>query len=413
MDRVVVTGMGIISPIGNSVVEFWNNLTSGVCGIGPITKFDSSDYKLHVAAEVKGFDPLEYMEKTEAMRFDPYIKYAIAAAEQAVVDSGILPLSDPERIGVYFGSAIGGMETFMREHEKLLKKGPRRVSPFFVPMMIANMASGLIAIRYGCRGFAMPSVTACATGANAIGEAWEKIRSGSVDVVIAGGSEAAITQIAVAGFVNMKALSLSEDPNAASVPFDLRRGGFVMGEGAGALVLERYDHAIQRGANIYAEICGYGVTCDSYHLTSPRPDGEESGRAMERALRQADWTDEDRVYINAHGTSTSLGDIAETRAIKKVFGEEKAAKTLISSTKSMTGHMLGAAGAAEAIVSILALQNSLIPPTIHLQELDPECDLDYVPIKARTAKISLALSNSFGFGGHNVSLAIRKYDQEK
>ncbi|MDO5581355.1 MAG: beta-ketoacyl-ACP synthase II [Planctomycetia bacterium] len=408
MDRVVVTGMGIISPIGNTVVEFWNNLIAGKCGVGPITKFDTTDYKVRVAAEVKDFDPLNYMDKTEAMRYDPYIKFALAAAEQAVSDSGILPLSDPERTAVYFGSAIGGMDTFMREHEKLLKNGPRRVSPFFIPMMIANMASGLIAIRYNCRGFAMPSVTACATGASAIGEAWEKIRSGSADVVIAGGSEAAITRCAVAGFINMKALSLSEDPDAASIPFDSRRDGFVMGEGAGALVLERYEHAMERNAKIYAEICGYGATCDAYHLATPRPDGQESARAMKLALRQAGWTKEDRVYINAHGTSTPLGDIAETLAVKEAFGEE-AAKVEISSTKSMTGHMLGAAGAAEAIASILALRNSLIPPTIHLQNPDPACDLDYVPLEPRKSDITLALSNSFGFGGHNVSLAMRNF----
>lgn len=412
MKRVVVTGIGIVSPLGNTVEEFEKHLYAGACGIGPITRFDTTDYKVKVAAEVKDFDALEYISKSEEGRYDLYIKFAIAAVEQAVRDGNLLPLADGSRTGVSFGSAIGGMDTFMREHSKLLKSGPRRVSPFFVPMMIANMASGLIAIRYDCRGCVMPSVTACATGASAIGEAYEKIRFGQLDVVIAGGSEAAINGCSTAGFTNMKALSTSEDPLAASIPFDKRRNGFVMGEGAGAIILESYEHAVSRGAKIYAELCGYGSTCDAYHIASPRPDGQESARAMSMALEQAAWTKDDVVYINAHGTATPLGDIAETLAIKKALGEETASSALVSSTKSMTGHMLGAAGAVEAIVCIMTLRNGLVPPTINLLEQDPQCDLDYVPLTAREAGVTLALSNSFGFGGHNVSLALRNIRSE-
>ncbi len=407
MNRVVVTGLGVISPLGNSVEEYHKNMYAGICGVRPITRFDTTDYKVKVAAEVTNFDPSLYISKAEESRYDLYIKFAIAAAEQAVQDSNILPLADGSRTGVSFGSAIGGMDTFMREHGKLLKSGPRRVSPFFVPMMIANMASGLIAIRYDCRGCVMPSVTACATGASAIGEAYEKIRYGQLDVVIAGGSEAAINECSVAGFTNMKALSTSEDPCAASIPFDKRRNGFVMGEGAGALVLESYEHAVARGAKIYAELCGYGSTCDAYHIACPRPDGQESARAMSMALEQASWSKTDVVYVNAHGTATPLGDIAETLAIKKALGEEGAASALVSSTKSMTGHMLGAAGAIEAIACIKTLREGLVPPTINLLEKDPQCDLDYVPTTARKAAVTLAVSNSFGFGGHNVSLAMR------
>lgn len=407
INRVVITGIGVISPVGNSVPEFWKNLLGGVCGVGPITKFDTSNFKVTLAAEVKDFDPLNYMTKSEATRSDPYIRFALAAAQQAVEESGILSDIDPERFGVYFGSAIGGIETFMREHLKLINSGPRRVSPFFIPMLIANMASGLIAIRYDCRGFAMPSVTACATGASAIGEACEKIRLGAADAVIAGGSEAAINECALAGFINMKAVSLSSDPDAGSLPFDKRRGGFVMGEGAASLLLENYDHAVRRGAKIYAEVCGYGSTCDAYHMATPRPDGRESARAMREALRQASWERGESVYVNAHGTGTALGDIAETLALHQIF-EEDASRIAVSSTKSMTGHLLGAAGAAEAIICALALRDGIIPPTIHLLEKDPECDLDYVPANARKADLSLALSNSFGFGGHNVSLALRK-----
>ncbi|MDO5553401.1 MAG: beta-ketoacyl-ACP synthase II [Planctomycetia bacterium] len=407
MKRVVVTGIGIISPLGNIVSEFWQNVTHGVCGIAEITKFEARNLKARLAAEVRDFDPLQYMSKVESVRYDPYIKFALAASQQAVEDSGVLGSVSEDRLGVYFGSAMGGFETFAREHGKFLNSGGKRVSPFFVPMMIANMASGLIAERYGCRGFAMPSVTACATGASAIGEACEKIKLGWADAVIAGGSEAAIDEFSLSGFINMKALSTSEDAAGASLPFDLRRNGFVMGEGAAALLLEDYDHAAKRGAKMYGEVCGYGVSCDAYHMASPRPDGEEGARAMAKALRDANWERDEHVYINAHGTGTPSGDIAETRAIRKALANETG-RVVVSSTKSMTGHMLGAAGAAEAIVSLLALRDGIIPPTINLREQDPECDLDCTPLLAREVAITLAISNSFGFGGHNVSLALRK-----
>ena len=408
MKRVVITGMGIISPVGSSLNEFWGHLINGDSGIAPVTRFDPKNHKIRLAAEVKNFDPLIYMEKSESARFDPYIQYALGAVAQAVTDSGAFPVSDPLRYGVYFGSALGGMETFIREHGRLQAHGPRRVSPFFVPMMISNMASGLIAIRYNCRGIVMPSVTACATGATAIGEAYEKIRYGFADVMIAGGADAAINECSVAGFTNMKALSTSEDVCQASLPFDKRRNGFVLGEGAAAVILEEYEHALRRNARIYAEIKGYGVSCDAYHIASPRPDGSVSAVAIQEAVRQANKGEDDTVYVNAHGTGTHAGDIAEVHALEQVFGSE-AGRCLISSTKSMTGHMLGAAGAAEAIVCVQALREGLIPPTINLLEPDPECgtDFDFVPLKTRNARITLAVSNSFGFGGHNVSLALR------
>ena len=407
--RVVVTGMGVISPIGNDVKTFWDSLLAGKCGIAPIAKFDTEKFKVKNAAEVKDFDPLQYMDKNDAAHADPYTQFAVAAAAQAVEDSGVIGTLEPERIGVYFGSGIGGIQTFITEHKKLMEKGPRRVSPFFIPMMIANMAAGTIAIRYNCKNAAMPSVTACASGNNAIGEGLRAIRHGYADAVIAGGSEAAITEIAVAGFTTMQALSTQEDPALASLPFDARRKGFVMGEGAGCLVLEEYEHAKSRGAHIYAELCGYGATCDAYHMTAPDPNAEGGARAIANAYAEAKGTENDRIYINAHGTGTHMNDLAETKAIKDVFGEQRAkSQILISSTKSMTGHMLGAAGAVEAIASVLALTNGIIPPTIGLTEPDAECDLDYVPLTPRKAEIDLALSNSLGFGGHNACIAFRK-----
>lgn len=409
MNRVVVTGIGIISPVGNDIDTFWGNLKDGKLGIAPITKFDTEEYKAKLAAEVKEFDPGLYMDKPDIKHSDVYTQYAMASAVQAVNDSGVIGTVEPERIGVYYGSGIGGIQTFMTEHSKLLDKGPRRVSPFFIPSMIANIAASMIAIRFGCKGAAMPSVTACASANNAMGEALRAIRHGYADVIISGGSEAAITSISLAGFANMQALSAADDPSAASLPFDARRSGFVMGEGAGALVLEEYEHAKARGAKIYAELCGYGSTCDAYHITAPHPEAEGGARAIKDALKEACGTDSDKVYINAHGTGTPMNDAAETIAIKKVFGE-RAGEVLISSTKSMTGHMLGAAGAAEAIASILALNEGIIPPTIGLHEPDPECDLDYVPNTARKSEINLALSNSLGFGGHNACLAFRKVD---
>ena len=406
--RVVVTGLGVISPVGNTVDECWNNLISGVHGIGPITYFDTTNYKAKLAAQVKDFDPKAYMEKSETLRSDRYAQFAMGAACQAVEESGVIGTLPPDRVAVYFGSGIGGLQTLSTEQDKLRNRGPHRVSPFCIPMMIGNMAAGMIAIRYNCQGAAMPAVTACASGSNAIGEAVRAIRHGYADAVITGGAEASITEIGVAGFVNMQALSTSEDPEAASLPFDSRRTGFVIGEGAAALVLEEYEHALTRGAKIYGEVCGYGSTCDAYHITAPRPDAAGGARAMVQALNEAGYTGAESLYINAHGTGTPLNDSGETLAIKKALGEDAARKALISSTKSMTGHMLGAAGAIEAIACLKALETGIIPPTIHLDCPDPQCDLNYVPNQAVHADIDLALSNSLGFGGHNATLAFRK-----
>ena len=409
MRRVVITGMGCVTPIGNDVPTFWESLKNGKCGIGPITHFDTTDYKAKVAGEVKGFDPLQYMEKSEIRKFDVFCWYAMAAATQAVEESGIKDTLPPQRIGTYFGSGIGGMGTFAEEQKVLMEKGPRRVSPFFVPGMIINMAGGLIAIKYNFQGASIPIVTACATGNNAIGEAYRAIKHGYLDAVLTGGAEAAIIPLGVAGFSNMKALSTTEDPAAACVPFDARRNGFVMGEGAGALVLEEYEHAVARGAKIYGELCGYGVSCDAHHITAPHPEGLGGAAALTMALEEAGGCEDfSKLYINAHGTSTPLNDSGETKAIKKALGEETARKCMVSSTKSMTGHMLGAAGAVEAIASVLAVKEGIVPPTIGYQEPDPECDLDYVPNAAREAQVDLALSASLGFGGHNAYLAFRR-----
>ena len=406
--RVVVTGMGCVTPLGNDLPTTWRNLVDGKNGIGPITKFDTTDFKAKLAAEVRDFDPKLYMEKPQILHSDLYAQLAMAAAVQAMEDSGIAGTMPGERMGVYIGTGIGGIQTFEAEHSKLLNKGPRRVSAYFIPMMIANIASSMIAIRYGCMGPAMPAVTACASGSNAIGEALRVVRHGYADAMICGGAEATVTPLAAAGFCNMQALSTSEDPDAASLPFDARRGGFVMGEGSGVLILEEYEHAKARGAKIYGEICGYGSTNDAYHITAPHPEGVGGARAMADALREAGYTGSELVYVNAHGTGTHLNDAIETMALKKAFGEELARKLLISSTKSMTGHMLGAAGAVEAIVSLKALEDGVVPPTINLREADPACDLDYVPGTARTAPVTLALSNSLGFGGHNACLTFRK-----
>ena len=406
--RVVVTGMGCVTPLGNDLPTTWRNLVDGKNCIGPITKFDTTDFKAKLAAEVRDFDPKLYMEKPQILHSDLYAQLAMAAAVQAMEDSGIAGTMPGERMGVYIGTGIGGIQTFEAEHSKLLNKGPRRVSAYFIPMMIANIASSMIAIRYGCMGPAMPAVTACASGSNAIGEALRVVRHGYADAMICGGAEATVTPLAAAGFCNMQALSTSEDPDAASLPFDARRGGFVMGEGSGVLILEEYEHAKARGAKIYGEICGYGSTNDAYHITAPHPDGVGGAKAMADALREAGYTGDELVYVNAHGTGTHLNDAIETMALKKAFGEELARKLLISSTKSMTGHMLGAAGAVEAIVSLKALEDGVVPPTINLREADPACDLDYVPGTARTAPVTLALSNSLGFGGHNACLTFRK-----
>ena len=408
MKRVAITGAGVISPVGSGAEAFFENLTKGVCGIGPITRFDTEGYKARLAAEVKGFDPeAAGIDRAQVKRTDLFAQYAIAAAIQAVADSGIEGHVAPERFGVYVGSGIGGMQTFVTETEKLLNRGPGRVSPFYVPMMIGNMAAGNIAIRFGAQGPCLPVVTACATSSHAIGEAFRAIRFGYADAIIAGGAEATILPLAVAGFSNMKALSESDDPNAASLPFDARRGGFVMGEGSGIVVLEEYEHAVNRGAKIYAELCGYGNTCDASHITAPQPEGIGAANAIRLALDEAGWRGE-RLYINAHGTGTPMNDKVETLAIKKALGEEAARAALISSTKSMTGHMLGAAGAVEAIACAMALRNGVVPPTIHLQQPDPDCDLNYVPNEAVNADIQMALSSSLGFGGHNAVIAMRK-----
>lgn len=406
--RVVVTGLGAITPVGKTVEQTWEALKSGTNGIAPITLFDTENYKAKLGAEVKDFNPLDYMEKSESLRTDRYTQFALVAAEQAVKESGVVGTVAPERMAVYIGVGIGGIRTFEIEHTKLMERGPRRVSSLFVPMMIPNMAAGMIAIQYDCRGPAMPAVTACASGSNAIGEAMRLIRHGYADAVITGGSEAAICASSIAGFVNMQALSTAEDPDAASLPFDKRRAGFVIGEGAVSLVLEEYEHAVARGAKIYGEVCGYGSTCDANHITAPHPEARGGTQAMLDAMREAGYTEGDRVYINAHGTGTPMNDKVETLAIKKALGEDAARRAYISSTKSMTGHMLGAAGAVEALACLLALKEGILPPTIHLQEPDPECDLNYIPGTAIRQQVDLALSNSLGFGGHNACLAFRK-----
>ena len=406
--RVVVTGLGVVSPVGSDIKTCWNNLTAGYNGIGPITCFDTTNYKAKLGAQVKGFEPLDYMDKSETMRSDKYAQYALGAAVQAVEESGVIGTLPPDRVAVYFGSGIGGLNTVSTEIGKLENRGPHRVSPLCVPMMIANMAAGMIAIRYNCQGAALPAVTACASGSNAIGEALRVIRHGYAAAVITGGAEASIVPVGIAGFINMKALSVSEDPDAASLPFDARRGGFVIGEGAAALVLEEYEHAKTRGARSYGEVCGYGSTCDAYHITAPHPEAEGGARAMKQALEEAGYNGTESIYVNAHGTGTPLNDVGETLAIKKALGEEQAKKALISSTKSMTGHMLGAAGAMEAIVCLKVLETGMVPPTINLWEPDPQCDLNYVPNTAVEAKIDLCVSNSLGFGGHNACLAFRK-----
>lgn len=406
MKRAVITGMGIVSPLGNSISAFWNALRIGTNGIAPITRFDTERFKVKLAAEVRDFDPSDWMSKSEIAHSDLFTQFAIAAACQAVEESGVLDSVAPERIGVYMGSGIGGIATFMAEHRKLMES-PRRVSPYFIPMMIPNMAAAMIAMRFHCHGAALPAVSACASGSNAIGEALRVIRHGYADVMIAGGCEATVNELAAAGFSSMQALSFSDSPNQASLPFDRKRKGFVMGEGAGALIVEEYEHAVARGAHIYAELCGYGSTCDASHMTAPDPDGTYAAAAIRQAWNEAGLQGES-VYVNAHGTGTVLNDKIETLAIKRALGEETARRLHISSTKSMTGHMLGAAGAAEAIACVMALNHDIVPPTINLTEPDPACDLDYTPGTARNVPLDAAISNSLGFGGHNACLAFRK-----
>lgn len=412
--RVVVTGMGVISPIGNNIEEFKKALFAGKCGISALELPESDDNKgiaVSVGGQVKDFHPEEFgLSNTDIRRSDRYTLFALAAAEQAMQSSGLKPGEniDEEMLGVYIGSGIGGLETFVNQTKNMTENGAKMVSPLFIPMMIANIGGANVAIRYGAKGPCLTTVSACATGTNAIGEAFYAVQRGDADAIIAGGAEAAINPLAVGGFQNARALSRATDPLAACLPFDARRGGFVMAEGAGILILEEYEHAKQRGAHIIAEICGYGNTCDAHHVTAPDPEAKPAARAMKRALEQAGYHSGEQLYINAHGTGTHMNDLSETNAIKLALGEEDARKAMISSTKSMTGHMIGAAGAVEAIICALALEEETVPPTIGLTEPDPECDLDYTPLTARKAQIDIALSNSLGFGGHNASIALRK-----
>ncbi|WP_368654559.1 beta-ketoacyl-ACP synthase II [Ornithinibacillus sp. 4-3] len=407
--RVVVTGLGVISPLGNEVNEFWDNIAAGNSGIDYITRVDREQFPVKVAAEVKEFKAEEYMDKKEAKRMDLFTQYAVAAAKIAVEDAKLtIDESNAERVGVWVGSGIGGMGTYEEQHKKFLEKGYRRVSPFFVPMLIPDMAAGQISIQLGAKGINTCTVTACATGANSIGDAFKAVARGDVDYIIAGGAEAPLTELAFAGFSAMKALSFNDDPKTASRPFDKNRDGFVMGEGAGILVLETLDSALERGAHIYAEIVGYGSTGDAHHITAPAEGGEGAARAMKQAVKDAGIAVEDVDYINAHGTSTGLNDKYETQAIKTVFGDH-AYNVAISSTKSMTGHLLGAAGGVESVIAIKSIEKGIIPPTINYETPDEECDLDYVPNEARNQDVNVVLSNSLGFGGHNVSLIYKKY----
>ena len=411
--RVVITGMGAVSPIGNTAEEMWQSAREGRCGIGPITHFDTTNHKVKLAGEVKDLDFTPNLDKKELRRMDLFSQYAMAAAIQAWRDSSLdYEKIDPTRFGVDISSGIGGINTIETEYERGRAKGFDRVSPFFVPMDISNLAAGNVAIKLGAKGMCTCVVTACAGGSNAIGDAFRMIRDGYQELMLAGGSEAAITKLAIGGFTSMKALCESDDPTRASIPFDAERSGFVMGEGAGVLMLEEYEHARARGAKIYAEIVGYGATCDAYHITSPAPGGEGGARAMVEAVKDAGIQPEDIDYINAHGTSTSLNDKFETAAVKAAFGDY-AYKLAMSSTKSMTGHLLGAAGAIEAIITARALQDGFIPATINYRTPDPECDLDIVPNEGRKAELRYAMSNSLGFGGHNASLVLKKYEEEK
>ena len=408
--RVVVTGMGAITPIGNNVDDFFQSTKEGKCGIDYIRKFDTEDYKAKVAAHVKDFEPKDYMEHKESRRMDRFSQFAVAAAKEAFEDSGInIDKIDKDRFGVIVSSGVGGLENIEKESNTLASRGPRRVNPLFVPMIITNMAAGNIAIQFGAKGICTNIVTACASGSHSIGEAFRNIKHGYVDVLFAGGAEATITPLGIAGFTALTALSSSEDPMRASIPFDKERDGFVMGEGAGILILEEYEHAINRGAKIYAEIVGYGATGDAYHITSPSPDGEGAARAMKLAMEEAKIGPKEISYINAHGTGTELNDKYETKSIKIAMGDE-AYKTPVSSTKSMIGHLLGAAGAVEAVVCIKAIEEGFIPATIGLKLADEECDLDYVPNQGRKGTLSYVMSNSLGFGGHNAALIFKKLE---
>ena len=409
--RVVVTGLGAISPVGNDVATTWQALVEGRSGAAPITHFDTSTFPVRFACEVKGFDPLTYMERKEARRADVYTQFAVGAAVQAMTDAGLADGTgyDPDRTGVIVGSGIGGLKSFEEQHDVFRERGASKISPFFIPMFIADIAAGIVSMRFNCRGPNYATVSACATSAHAIGDAFRTIQYGDADVMLCGGAEATVTPMAIGGFANMKALSeRNESPETASRPFDATRDGFVMGEGSAVLVLEELEHARRRGAHIHAEIVGYGATGDAYHLTAPAPDGEGAQRAMRRALADAGLGPADVQYVNAHGTSTPANDLNETKAIKAVFGEH-AAGLSVSSTKSCTGHMLGAAGSLEFVASALVVQNGIIPPTINYSEPDPDCDLNYTPNVAVKRDVDAVLSNSFGFGGHNVTLAVRRF----
>ncbi len=417
MKRVVVTGIGAVTPIGNDIGTFYEGLREGRNGVGYITRFDTEEFKVKIAAEVKDFDPLQYIEKNQVRKMDLYTQYAVAAAAQAVEHSGLKAGEniDSARFGVYMGSGIGGMTTFINEAYKLKDNGPRKVSPFFVPMMIANMAAGTVAIRYAAKGPCLPVVTACATGTHSVGEAFHAIRHGYADAIICGGAEATLNPLSIAGFTNCMALSNKNDIDRSSIPFDKERDGFVMGEGAGVLILEEYEHAVKRGVKILAEVTGYGNTCDAYHMTAPDPESVAATAAIKIACEEggildaagAVSCDASAVYINAHGTSTPLNDKSETAAIKKVFGKD-AYSLKISSTKSMTGHMLGAAGGVEAVICVLALDNDFIPPTINYSVPDEECDLDYTVNQGVIRKLDYAVSNSLGFGGHNACIVLKR-----
>src|SRR5690625_732935 len=408
--RVVITGLGAVTPVGNDVETMWENIVAGHTGIDYITRVDREQFPVHVAAEVKDFDPSDYMDRKDARRMDLFTQYAVAAAKMAVEDAQLVIDDDnAPRVGVWIGSGIGGLNVYEEQHLRYLDKGYRRVSPFFVPMMIPDMAAGQVSIQFGAKGINACTVTACASGANSIGDAFKAIQRGDVDYMITGGTESPLTNMSFAGFSAMRALSTNDDPKTASRPFDLNRDGFVMGEGAGILVIETLETALQRGAHIYAEIIGYGSTGDAYHISAPAEDGEGAARAMQAAIDDANVAPTDVDYINAHGTSTELNDKYETAAIKHVFADH-ADQLAISSTKGLTGHLLGAAGGVEAVISIKSIDEGVIPATMNYETTDPECDLDYVPNKARKQELNYVMSNSFGFGGHNVALVFKKYE---
>lgn len=408
--RVVVTGMSVISPVGTGLEDFWSNLVAGKSGVGPVTRFNAEGFTTRIAAEVKGFVPEEYIDKKDARRMDRFTQFAMAAAKLAIEDAAIdFDTVNRDRVGVILGSGIGGLETLEEQHKVLMNRGPGRISPFFIPMMIVNMGAAQVAISFGLRGCSLITTSACASSNNAIGDSFRLLQRGEADVMICGGTEAPITPMAMAGFCSMKAMSTrNEDPQKASRPFDTGRDGFVIGEGAGLLVLETLDHARSRGARIYGEVVGYGNSCDAYHITAPHPEGRGGAQSMQLALLDAGIKPEEVDYINAHGTSTPLGDKLETMAIKQVFGEH-AYKIAVGSTKSMTGHLLGAAGGLEAVVCLMTMLKGVIPPTVNLENPDPECDLDYVPNQARESRVDVAMSNSFGFGGHNVTLIFKRF----